>query len=76
MKRDVWLYMVALAVGIGAWLAVSHATGKREAWDSEVYFSFGMPLVCVVSLLSAPRNRAGHGAGAPHRWRVSSPRCW
>jgi hypothetical protein len=51
VKRDVWLYAVALVVGVGTWLAVSHVAGKREAWDSEVYFSFGMPVVCVVSLL-------------------------
>ncbi len=50
-KVDVWLYAIALAVGIAVWIAVSNATGKREAWDSEMYFSFGMPVVCVVALL-------------------------
>ncbi len=62
MKRDVWLFAVALAVGIGTWLAVAHASGKREAWDSAAYFSFGMPTVCVVSMLL--------GAAEPRRaWR-------
>jgi hypothetical protein len=62
VKRDVWLYAVALAVGICVWLAVAHTTGKREAWDSEVYFSFGMPIVCAISLLL--------GAAQPRRsWR-------
>jgi uncharacterized membrane protein len=55
MKRDVWLYVVAFVVGVAAWIIVSNATGKREAWDSDAYFS----LSGVLSLPSILTARAG-----------------
>ena len=62
MKREAWLYALGVGVGVAVWLAASHATGRREAWDSDVYYSFGMPVVCAVSLMC--------GAAEPRRsWR-------
>ncbi len=49
MKKDTWLYLVAIVCGVSVWALVSAASGKREAWDSSLYFSVGMPIVCVVS---------------------------
>lgn len=53
MKKDVWLYAAALVVGVVVWIVVSNATGKREAWDSDVYFSLGIPAVCLASFVLA-----------------------
>ncbi|MGH7166306.1 MAG: hypothetical protein ACREIS_12370 [Nitrospiraceae bacterium] len=62
MKKDFWLYGVAVVSGILVWVAVSTASGKSEAWDSEWYFLIGIPVVCVVS--------AGLGFVEPNRpWR-------
>ena len=51
MKKDVWLYVAAFVVGVIVWITVSNATGKREAWDSDAYFSLGMPAVCAASFV-------------------------
>jgi hypothetical protein len=49
MKKDVWLYGVAVGVGILVWAIVSALSHRREAWDSQWYFMIGVPVVCVVS---------------------------
>lgn len=49
MKKEYWLYGLALVTGILVWVAVSNATGRREAWDSQWYFLVSIPVVCVVS---------------------------
>jgi hypothetical protein len=51
MKRDHWLYLVALIGGAAVWILISAATGRREAWDSDLYFTLGMPAVCLLSLV-------------------------
>ncbi|MGH7703228.1 MAG: hypothetical protein ACREMO_09045 [Gemmatimonadales bacterium] len=57
-----WAYAIAALAGAASWLGVAHLTGRREAWDSELYFSWVLPglwLVC-----------AGLGYFAPARpWR-------
>lgn len=49
VKKDYWLYGVAVTVGIIVWIVVSKLSSRREAWDSEAYFVVGMPVVCIVS---------------------------
>jgi len=49
MKKDYWLYGLAVAVGTVVWVVVSEASGRREAWDSQWYFLISIPVVCVVS---------------------------
>jgi len=44
MKKDHWLYLATAAYGAAIWIAVAAASGRREAWDSELYFTTGMPL--------------------------------
>lgn len=31
------------------WVLIVAATGKREAWDSSLYFSVGMPALCALA---------------------------
>lgn len=59
---DKWAYGVTAFAGAASWLAVSQMTGRREAWDSEMYFSFALPSLGVLC--------AGIGFAAPARaWR-------
>jgi hypothetical protein len=59
---DKWAYTFAVLGGAATWIAVSQATGRREAWDHEIYFTFALPSLWVLS--------AGLGFIAPARaWR-------
>jgi len=49
MKKDHWLYGTALFSGILVWILVSSYSGRREAWDSALYFTFGIPALCLVA---------------------------
>jgi len=49
MKKDYWLYGVAVVVGAAVWVVVSTISHRREAWDSEWYWLVGVPVVCVLS---------------------------
>ncbi len=51
MKKDYWLYLVAAVCGATVWILVALASGRREAWDSGLYFSVGIPVVCLISLV-------------------------
>ena len=43
-----WAYTVAAAVGAVGWVATSQVTHRREAWDSELYFTWVLPSVALV----------------------------
>ena len=51
MKKDYWLYLLAMAGGAVIWALVAAAAGKEEAWDSDMYFSIGIPVTCLISLV-------------------------
>lgn len=53
MKRDHRLYLVAILGGAAIWIAIALATGRREAWDSGLYFTVGIPVVCLGSMILA-----------------------
>jgi hypothetical protein len=38
-------YAVSALIGLAVCLAISLATGRKEAWDSDLYFSVGMPVM-------------------------------
>jgi hypothetical protein len=40
-----WAYAAAVAIGAATWLLVAAASGRREAWDSELYFSIALPAI-------------------------------
>ena len=39
---------IAAAAGAAGWLAITAASGRREAWDSEYYFGLFLPALAVV----------------------------
>ncbi|MGC3975690.1 MAG: hypothetical protein QM771_15110 [Nitrospira sp.] len=51
MTRDTWLFVTAAAGGMVVWTLVSAFSHKSEAWDSDLYFTLGMPAVCLLSAL-------------------------
>jgi hypothetical protein len=53
MKREYWLYLLAAVCGAVIWMLIAQASGRREAWDSGLYFSVGIPAVCLVSMACA-----------------------
>jgi hypothetical protein len=57
--------VIAAAAGAIGWLGISQLTHRREAWDSDLYFSLFIPaLTLLVGAL---------GFFAPHRaWRWGS----
>lgn len=53
MKKDYWLYLAAMVSGAVIWIVIALVSGRREAWDTGLYFSFGIPAVCLVSMAFA-----------------------
>lgn len=51
---------LAFFAGAGLWVVVGALTGKREPWDSSLYFRYLLPTVCLLS--------AGLAYGEPRRW--------
>jgi hypothetical protein len=49
VKKEHWLYGIAVAVGVVVWVVVSEVSGRREAWDSPLYFSVGIPVLYVLT---------------------------
>jgi hypothetical protein len=48
-RNNNYLPFAASAVaGLVVCLVISLVTGRKEAWDSEVYFSLGIPVMCAV----------------------------
>jgi peptidoglycan/LPS O-acetylase OafA/YrhL len=41
-------YAIAAVVGAVCWLGISELTHRREAWDSDLYFSWSLPSVALV----------------------------
>jgi len=65
VKRDHWRYLAAAACGAAIWIVIALVTGKREAWDSGLYFAVGIPAVCLVAMVFAY-----HAPARPWRWGV------
>lgn len=51
--RSVSAYSVAAVVGAAGWLGISQITQRREAWDSDLYFSVFFPLAAAVIAILA-----------------------
>ncbi len=49
MFQPLWASLATLGVGAATWLAVAMFGGRREAWDSELYFVLAMPVIAVTA---------------------------
>ena len=58
MFQPVWATLITIGVGAVSWIVVAMFGGRREAWDSELYFA-ALPLIGlmagVVSYLAPAR---------------------
>jgi hypothetical protein len=43
-----WAYAIGAVAGAVGWVTISQLTHRREAWDSELYFTWFLPSVAVV----------------------------
>ena len=66
MKKDHWLYLLAVVGGAAIWIFVAAVSGKREAWDSGLYFSMGWPAACLISFVLGFIEPA-----RPWRWGIA-----
>ena len=62
-----WASLVTLGVGAVTWIAAAVAGGRREAWDSELYFIFVLPVIALTAGLVSYRvpNRTWRWAMFP-----------
>ena len=47
------IVFISLAlVGMLVWIGISLSTNKREAWDSEIFWSFGFPMMLLINAIA------------------------
>ncbi|MBY0268443.1 MAG: hypothetical protein K2X06_01060 [Burkholderiales bacterium] len=46
-------YAVSFIAGLAICLFITVTSGRREAWDAPIYFSIGIPAMCVVIFVLA-----------------------
>lgn len=65
--RERWALGIAATAGAAGWIVISQLTGKREAWDAELYFAWFMPSIALVITVLAyfVPERAWRWAFAP-----------
>lgn len=51
--NDLLPYSAAALAGLIACMAISLATGRREAWDAGAYYSVGIPLMVAIIFIIA-----------------------
>ena len=63
MRKIYVLYGAALFAGVLVWMLVIAVSGRREAWDSDLYFTLGIPALCLVAGMFG-----FYGPDRPWRW--------
>ena len=43
-----WAYAVAAVAGAAGWITIAQVAGRREAWDSELYFTWFLPSLALI----------------------------
>jgi hypothetical protein len=43
-----WAYAIAAVAGAAGWIAIAQVAGRREAWDSELYFTWFLPSLALI----------------------------
>ena len=44
-------YAATAVCGLVVYLAITLSTGRNEAWDDGVYYSIGIPIMCIVAFI-------------------------
>ena len=45
MFQPLWASLITIDVGAATWIVVAMFGGRREAWDSELYFVAALPVI-------------------------------
>ena len=53
MKPNAIPYTLSLVAGLATCLAIMAVSGRKEAWDSSLYFIAGIPVMCVAAFALA-----------------------
>lgn len=48
-RNELLPYAISAASGLAICLAITLVTGRKEAWDSSLYFVAGIPAMCAVA---------------------------
>jgi hypothetical protein len=51
MFQPRWASLVTLGVGAATWIVIAKAGGRREAWDSELYFVAALPIIALTAAI-------------------------
>ena len=51
MLRPFWASAVTTGIGAVVWACIALASGRREAWDSELYFVVAMPAIALTAAI-------------------------
>jgi len=43
-----WAYAIGAVAGAAGWVTIGQLTNRREAWDSELYFTWFLPSIALV----------------------------
>lgn len=46
--NNAWPYAISFIAGLAICLSITLISGRKEAWDAPIYFTFGIPLMCLV----------------------------
>lgn len=49
MFQPLWASLVTFGAGAATWIVAAVAGGRREAWDSELYFIFVLPAIALTA---------------------------
>jgi hypothetical protein len=59
-------YLLSFVAGFATCLVITLASGRKEAWDSSLYFIAGIPLMCAAAFAIAR-----HWPARPWRWALT-----
>ena len=51
-KKDIILTLTVAIIGLIIWIGISIVSGRKEAWDSPLFFELGIPLMLLVSFIA------------------------
>ena len=49
--RPLWATATTMGVGVISWAYIAWAGGRREAWDSELYFVLAIPAIALTAAI-------------------------
>lgn len=51
--KDLIAYSLAVIAGVAVCLTIAAVAGRNEAWDADIYYSAGIPIMCLMIFVLA-----------------------